>query len=114
MTVAEQANREMLDGYGITGCGCYRCVHEVISAKPFPDNLCYPFVICGTCGNKRCPRAEFHDNECSGSNKSGQAGSRRYPAHDPNKKPMTTEEIIAWLNEPEPDISESATTKETK
>lgn len=74
---------EMLVAYGIHGCGCYRCVAEVISARPFPENLSYPFIVCATCGNKRCPRAEFHDNECSGSNEPGQAGSVRYPVVSP-------------------------------
>ena len=93
----EQPNRAMLDGYGITGCGCYTCVSEVINAKPFPNNLCFPFVMCSECGNKRCPRAEFHDNECSGSNAAGQSGSVRYPAHDPNKPRLTGEELLALM-----------------
>ena len=32
-------------------------------------------VLCITCGNKRCPRANDHNNECSGSNSPGQKGS---------------------------------------
>lgn len=34
------------------------------------------FIVCPTCGNKRCPRATDHRNECSGSNEAGQEGSR--------------------------------------
>lgn len=32
-------------------------------------------MLCGTCGNKRCPRASDHSLDCSGSNESGQPGS---------------------------------------
>ena len=34
------------------------------------------FIICPTCGNKRCPRATWHENDCTGSNLPGQTGSR--------------------------------------
>ncbi|MEQ3425750.1 hypothetical protein [Citrobacter braakii] len=33
------------------------------------------FVVCPDCGNKRCPRANDHRNDCTGSNEPGQAGS---------------------------------------
>lgn len=69
-------NEGLLAAYGIKGCGCWACVEEVVSKRPFPDNLRYPFVVCETCGNKRCPHATWHENECTGSNKSGQSGSR--------------------------------------
>jgi len=36
-------------------------------------------VLCPTCGNKRCPRANNHRHDCSGSNEPGQPGSA-YPA----------------------------------
>jgi hypothetical protein len=32
-------------------------------------------ILCVTCGNKRCPKAADHKNECSGSNEPGQKGS---------------------------------------
>lgn len=70
----------MVSAYGIEGCGCYECVDRVISVRPFPDNLMYPFIVCATCGNKRCPKAQSHANECTGSNEPGQPGSTRYPA----------------------------------
>ena len=31
--------------------------------------------LCPVCGNKRCPKATNHTNECSGSNDAGQIGS---------------------------------------
>jgi len=36
-------------------------------------------VLCPTCGNKRCPRANNHRHDCTGSNEPGQLGSA-YPA----------------------------------
>ena len=33
------------------------------------------FVVCPECGNKRCPRANDHRNDCTGSNEPGQIGS---------------------------------------
>ena len=33
------------------------------------------FVVCPTCGNKRCPRAHNHTLACTGSNEPGQKGS---------------------------------------
>jgi hypothetical protein len=33
------------------------------------------FIVCPTCGNKRCPKATWHENACSGSNEPGQPGS---------------------------------------
>lgn len=32
-------------------------------------------VVCGVCGNKRCPHATHHDNACTNSNEPGQSGS---------------------------------------
>ena len=42
-------------------------------------------VLCPTCGNKRCPRANDHRNECTGSNEPGQPGSA-YPAAASNQE----------------------------
>lgn len=57
-------------------CGCSTCVGEVLAARPFPQNLQWPFIVCPTCGNKRCPKATFHENECTNSNDPEQPGSR--------------------------------------
>lgn len=50
-------------------------------ATPNPDcgcRVCNPrawwMVVCDKCGNKRCPRAEDHRFECTGSNAVGQVG----------------------------------------
>ena len=33
-------------------------------------------ILCGECGNKRCPHATDHRFTCTGSNEPGQTGSR--------------------------------------
>jgi hypothetical protein len=35
-------------------------------------------IVCPQCGNKRCPKANWHGNKCTGSNAVGQEGSA-YP-----------------------------------
>lgn len=70
-------------------CGCYRCAKEHAHANPLPaaemwlgglvDPRMQRMVLCSVCGNKRCPHAADHRNECTGSNEPGQAGSH-YPA----------------------------------
>lgn len=35
-------------------------------------------VLCPDCGNKRCPKAAWHEEKCSNSNATGQPGSA-YP-----------------------------------
>jgi hypothetical protein len=54
-------------------CGCVRC----LEAKPVTDGYPIPhhrrrMVVCSICGNKRCPKAEYHGYACSGSNATGQ------------------------------------------
>jgi hypothetical protein len=34
-----------------------------------------PFMVCKTCGNKRCPKATDHTLTCTNSNEPGQEGS---------------------------------------
>lgn len=46
------------------GCWCRKC-------KPV-SLMNNRFVVCGICGNKRCPHADDCSNECSGSNETGQ------------------------------------------
>lgn len=46
------------------GCGCHTC----------NPNAGW-FVVCDTCGNKRCPHATNHDLACTNSNEPGQKGS---------------------------------------
>lgn len=60
-------------------CGCYTCVDAALSLLPFPESICFPFIVCPSCGNKRCPKATHHDNGCTRSNEPGQARSRFTP-----------------------------------
>ncbi len=59
---------------------CFRCEDEEKAAKaaagaPFLELIYRDFIVCNTCGNKRCPQATDHRLECTGSNEPGQAGS---------------------------------------
>jgi hypothetical protein len=31
-------------------------------------------IVCAECGNKRCPKATYHDNKCTNSNATNQPG----------------------------------------
>lgn len=33
------------------------------------------FIVCPVCGNKRCPKATWHEQACTNSNQTGQVGS---------------------------------------
>lgn len=59
---------------------CLRCWEEG-GADPFNRIM----FLCPTCGNKRCPKATDHRNECTGSNEVGQKGSA-YEAFPPAPK----------------------------
>jgi hypothetical protein len=64
-------------------CDCW--VGEALGWVTRPTDYCghcrncipnYQFMmVCETCGNKRCPHANDHDNACTHSNDSGQEGS---------------------------------------
>ncbi|EAM8613393.1 hypothetical protein BHS62_12035 [Salmonella enterica] len=55
----------------VPDCWCHTCRPVTMSDMRF--------VVCPECGNKRCPRANDHNNACTGSNEPGQEGSA-YPA----------------------------------
>ena len=54
----------------IKKCYCHTC-------RPidYRDPESVYMRLCPSCGNKRCPKATDHRNECSGSNDAGQIGS---------------------------------------
>lgn len=62
-------------------CDCFRCTKERVDANPRRDGFAgqdarmLQMFLCPSCGNKRCPGAADHRNECTGSNRSGQKGS---------------------------------------
>lgn len=49
-------------------CNCWRCHEE-------RGEAIMTMIVCAKCGNKRCPHANDHDNDCTGSNDTGQVGS---------------------------------------
>lgn len=58
-------------------CGCYACIGD----KPVREDGWLTvgmtrMIVCALCGNKRCPHGTDHRNACTGSNESGQEGSR--------------------------------------
>lgn len=53
----------------MTNCTCEKCMPNVLPMLP-------RFIVCSICGNKRCPHATDHENECTNSNEPGQIGSR--------------------------------------
>lgn len=59
-------------------CWCGSCHYKYAEAAAdsvFEALKFNHMYLCADCGNKRCPRATFHGNECSGSNAPGQVGS---------------------------------------
>ena len=51
-------------------CWCLTC-RPIRLKDPYSMRM----ALCPTCGNKRCPKANDHRNECTGSNEPGQPGS---------------------------------------
>ncbi len=52
-------------------CFCNTCDNEIRKNHPFFVRM----NLCPECGNKRCPKATFHEHDCTGSNEAGQPGS---------------------------------------
>lgn len=73
-----------------------KAIESVLSSFGAPDLRepccwsCTPdyrlMLLCATCGNKRCPKANDHRNVCSNSNEPGQPGSA-YPSAAPPSPP---------------------------
>ncbi len=57
------------DRRGTVDC-CRNCERNLLVPP-----LLRRFIVCPTCGNKRCPKATHHDHACTGSNEPGQPGS---------------------------------------
>jgi hypothetical protein len=52
-------------------CDCWRCERDKAEGMFIRVRM----ILCPTCGNKRCPKANDHRNECTHSNEPGQKGS---------------------------------------
>lgn len=58
---------------------CYECTKSLM--VDFTNDVKLPYssvrmILCPDCGNKRCPKATDHRNDCTNSNEPGQKGSR--------------------------------------
>jgi len=64
-------------------CVCVKCGPPWRQERPEPPESDWMarmmwrsyMPLCPACGNKRCPGAADHNNDCTGSNEPGQAGS---------------------------------------
>lgn len=59
---------------------CQRCDSARLNAKAAATGDDWwvgssGMITCPTCGNKRCPKATWHENECTNSNEPNQPGS---------------------------------------
>lgn len=61
----------------MSACWCHTCRPVTL--------LDSRMVLCPTCGNKRCPRANDHRHDCTGSNEPGQPASS-YPNTSTNQE----------------------------
>lgn len=53
-------------------CVCHNCLSGVRLHGWLLRGMV--MILCPTCGNKRCPKAEDHRYKCTGSNEPGQVG----------------------------------------
>ena len=76
----------MSDGFikgtanGSDNCECHRCIrdnHLVVycGALGMQPLSAVQMILCGECGNKRCPKASDHRLKCTHSNEPNQEGS---------------------------------------
>jgi hypothetical protein len=47
---------------------CRKCLRHIANKTNDPLLPLTVFVVCQVCGNKRCPKAEDHAQQCTGSN----------------------------------------------
>lgn len=66
-SATERFHETLRESATVPSCDCHTCRPVTLSDMRF--------VVCSVCGNKRCPKANDHRHECSGSNESGQKGS---------------------------------------
>jgi hypothetical protein len=56
-------------------CWCYNCLNKIKNENGLPVTASL-FIVCPSCGNKRCPKATDHNLDCTSCNDPGQPGSR--------------------------------------
>jgi hypothetical protein len=57
-------------------CSCHACwERDTVDMTEWDRTLARRFIVCETCGNKRCPKASDHRLDCTKSNAPGQKGS---------------------------------------
>lgn len=57
-------------------CYCYNCNKDRMDETGRIPYTLTRMIVCPTCGNKRCPHSTDHNLACTGSNDTGQTGSR--------------------------------------
>jgi hypothetical protein len=65
--------------------GCAFCDQRISAGMDWMERLSRPMLLCIQCGNKRCPKALWHENHCTASNEPGQ------PAQYPDPLPVETQ-----------------------
>lgn len=68
----EQIAEETADPWRDRRTWCCRVCQDAVRIDT--GMIGVPMVTCSRCGNKRCPSAEWHRYECTGSNELGQQG----------------------------------------
>ena len=68
MDICKPASAIVVSSHSLENPCCYRCATAWQKMSVF--------IVCPECGNKRCPKATYHKNECTDSNDVGQPGSR--------------------------------------
>lgn len=59
----------------LPACDCRQCIRDRGDVRFGLPREMTEFIVCQQCGNKRCPHATNHRNECTDSNAPGQPGS---------------------------------------
>lgn len=87
MTLTEQEKHEAFEWLRLEGLGgnthaqvlAYELVRLTCRCRQCAldrgENIWGQMILCTACGNKRCPHASNHRNDCTGSNDPGQKGS---------------------------------------
>lgn len=76
-----------------SNCNCTECISvRGDSINGIPRLMC-EMIVCETCGNKRCPRASNHRNDCTNSNEPGQIGSHTGMGLQTGKADMNIEQL---------------------